>query len=111
MADTIVPHLAWPLQILPDGTFATVEQDTFDDVRQCIRVLLNTLRGIRPLAPEVGVDDIAFSGVDAHDLEQALMDAESRAVVTVTILPPDGHGEQVITVDVQLAAESNQELP
>jgi phage baseplate assembly protein W len=111
MADIIVPHLAWPLRILPDGTFATVEQDTLDDVRQCIRVLLHTPRGARPLAPEVGVDDLAFSGVDAPDLEQALMAAEPRAVVTVTTLPPDGRGEQVITVDVSLAADSNQELP
>lgn len=101
---TDIPHLAYPLRLAPDGTFAVVEQDGIDDVRQCVHVLLRTPLGARPLAPQIGVEDPTFtSGVDPDELQQTLEEQEDRATVTVTTTPVDPTGEQQITVEVALA--------
>jgi phage baseplate assembly protein W len=104
-----IPHLAFPLR-LDGGSFAVVEQDTVEDVRQCVHVLLRTPLGIRPLAPEVGVDDPTFTeGVDGDALAAQLEEQEPRAVVTVTTSPIDERGEQVLEVRVALAGEADDE--
>jgi phage baseplate assembly protein W len=100
-----VPHLAWPLRLTADGTFLTVEQDSLDDVRQCVAVLLNTPRGVRPLAPDVGIEDPTFAGADPDGLQQTLEEQEPRATLTVTAGPPDATGEQTVQIIVDLASE------
>jgi phage baseplate assembly protein W len=100
MAD--VPHLQWPLRI-HDGRLQVVEQDTIEDVRQCVHALLVTPRGARPLAPELGIDDPTFIGVDPERLAADLQDAEPRAIVTVELAGPDQHGQQQVPVHVELA--------
>jgi phage baseplate assembly protein W len=104
-----IPHLAFPLR-LEGGTFGVVEQDTIEDVRQSIFVLLHTPLGIRPLAPGIGVEDPTFeAGVDEHALSAVLEEQEPRAAVTVTSAPVDGTGELVLEVNVALAGEGNDE--
>jgi phage baseplate assembly protein W len=106
MAD--VPHLAWPLRM--DGTsLADVEQDTIDDVRQCVNVLLHTPPGARPLAPDVGIEDLAFAGVDGEVLAAQLEDQEDRATVRIVVAPTDETGEQVAELHVSLAGEDETE--
>lgn len=103
MAYPEVPHLKWPLE-LAGGMLLAVEQDTIDDVEQCVHVLRTTPLGSRPLAPEVGATDPTFVGADAADLEARLTDpefGEPRADVTVTV---EGDGpEQTVSVQVALA--------
>jgi hypothetical protein len=111
MAERVkIPHIAWPLRLTDDGTLAVVEQDTIEDVRQCVRVLRRTPLGARPLAPLVGVPDPTFSaGVDPEDLEERLEDedtGEPRAEVTVTATPIE-NGRQRIRIAVQLAADAD----
>jgi phage baseplate assembly protein W len=103
-----VPHLAFPLRLAEDGGFAVVEQDTLEDVRQCVHVVLVTPRGSRPLAPNVGIEDPAFmAGVDAAELQAALEgdDGEPRARVTIEADPVSAGGEQSVSVRVDLADE------
>lgn len=100
-----IPHLAWPLELLPNGALATVEQDTIEDIEQCVHVLLKMPAGSRPLAPLVGrVDDETFIGTDADELETRLTDpdvGEPRAVVSVTV---DGKApDQTVSVEIALA--------
>lgn len=113
MADDItVPHLAFPLRQAADGGLAVVEQDTIDDVRQCVHVLLRTPIGARPLAPAVGVDDPTFSsGVDGDELAARLEDQEPRATVSVSASVVDDTGGQEIEIDVALAGETDDEEP
>lgn len=100
-----VPHLAFPLRIT-SGTFAAVEQDTIEDVRQCVHVLLSTPIGARPLAPEIGVEDPTFTeGIDPELMQAMLEEQEDRAAITVAVALVSGTGEQHITVDVQLAED------
>lgn len=99
-----VPHLAWPLRLGQDGHLAVVEQDTRQDVVQCVRVLLNTPVGYRLLSPEVGVDDPTFSiGIDAAAVEQTLRRDEPRADVAVSADEVDERGHQIVRVQVELA--------
>lgn len=103
MADYEAPHLQWPLRLEPDGSLAAVEQDTLEDVEQCVHVLLRTERGSRPLAPAVGVEDPTFDNViDPGRLSALLEEQEDRARVTVTVDGPDETGEVTVRVSVAL---------
>jgi phage baseplate assembly protein W len=104
--DTTLRHLAFPLRARADGSFEQVEQDTYEDVRQCVYMVLRTPLQSRPLAPHVGVDDPTFSmGVDAPELEAQLQELEPRAVVKVTAGDVESGGEQQVEVRVALAAD------
>jgi phage baseplate assembly protein W len=106
-----VPHLKFPLRLV-NGALATVEQDSLDEVRQCVFRLVRTPRGARPLAPEVGVDDPSFTaGVDPDVLASQLMDDENgepRAQVTATATGPDGDGRQKVRLAVALAQNADE---
>lgn len=105
-----VPHLAYPLR-LSAGRLEVVEQDTVEDVRQCVYVLLRTPRGARPLAPDVGIDDPTFTGgVDAPELAAELERQEERAEIEISTGGPDFAGREQVTVRVGLAGSSNQEV-
>lgn len=105
-----IPHLAFPLRLTDSGSFAVVEQDTIDDVRQCVHVLLRTPLGVRPLAPEIGVEDPTFeTGIDGDVLAATLEEQEPRASVTVVAAPVDPSGEQQLEVRVALAGELDDE--
>lgn len=108
MARTVdIPHLLFPLRLTEAGTLAVLEQDTIEDVRQCVTVLLRTPLQARPLAPEVGVPELLFGAqIDALLLAAALEDPQTgdpRARVTVTSSPPDEAGNQALVVRVALA--------
>ena len=87
-----------------------MEQDSLADVQQCVLVLLHTPLGIRPLAPQVGVEDPTFVGVNADDLTDRLSTDEPRGAITVNVAPPKGFGEeQDVTINVELLADSEDQ--
>lgn len=79
-----VPHFAFPLKLSKGGSFAVVEQDSEDDVAQCVQVLLSTPVGSRVELPEYGVDAFEFTTrVDRAAIASAIEDWEPRADVTL----------------------------
>lgn len=57
-----------------------VEQDTTDEVAQCVEVLMLTVEGERIELPEYGVPDLAFStGIPMTELETRIEEWEPRA--------------------------------
>lgn len=48
-------RLAWPVTVTNDGQLATVEQDSDQDITQCLRALLRTRIGDRPDLPDMGL--------------------------------------------------------
>ena len=104
MAD--VPHLAFPVRV--DGsTFATVEQDSFDDVAGCVELVLRTPRGSRIDAPEFGLPDLTFNEgrVDPALVTGALDRWEDRVGQVLTLDPAstiDSTDALVAHVRVQL---------
>lgn len=96
------PHFRWPLR-LAGGSFQMVEQDTLDDVVQCVHVLLRTPFGWRPLAPEVGLHDPLWRDRFALDqLAAGLAEWEPRADIAFAASQPTPEGEQTVTVNVEL---------
>lgn len=104
MAAPTIPHLKFPLELDPDGTFAVVEQDLIDDVRQCVFIAKRTQLGSRPASPTSGVEDPTFTTVDPEVLQATLEAQEPRASVTVTVVDLE-NGEVDVDIDVALAAE------
>jgi phage baseplate assembly protein W len=98
-----VPHFAWPFR-LANGHLVTVEQDTLDDVIQCVRAYMTTPKGARPLSPDFGLIDPTFGpGVEPAALEAELEAAEPRASIEVEAYGPDQGGQQQVNVKVDLA--------
>lgn len=89
-----VPHLAIPFLIGADGSALTVEQDSTDEVVQCVAVLVGTRPGTRPMVPAYGLTDPTFVGVQTGELTRAVARFEPRASVSVAVTP--GGTEQVV---------------
>jgi len=70
---------------MPTGV-AVVEQDTLEDVANCVVAIMVTVKGSRDLAPEFGVPDLIFTNqpIGVHDLlissqePRAELDVEER---------------------------------
>lgn len=100
-----VPHLKFPLAIAADGSFDGVEQDSLDDVRQCVYLIARTPLGSRPASPGSGVNDPTFTTVNGDLLEATIEDQEPRALVDVTVVD-DGNGNTTVNIAVALASEA-----
>jgi hypothetical protein len=77
-------------------------------------VLLATAPGVRPLAPDVGIDDPTFTDVDPDLLAATIEAQEDRAAITVTVAPIDETGERELQVQVALTEDddpSQEEQP
>jgi phage baseplate assembly protein W len=81
-AAVTTPHFAWPFRLGQGHAFAVVEQDTVEDIEQCVVVLVSTELGSREELPEYGISDPTFtSGVDTTEILAAVDDWEDRAVI------------------------------
>ena len=72
-----------PFQVL--GTsIALIEQDTIEEIAQCVYTVLATELGSRDEEPEFGVTDQAHRklGADFNEIEQAIDEWEPRAIVS-----------------------------
>jgi phage baseplate assembly protein W len=83
------PHFDFPMR-LAGKSIATVEQDSYTDVVNCIHAIVRTPSGYRDEAPEFGVPDVTFAmvpaGIDNHlpVIEEAIASQEPRASVVIT---------------------------
>lgn len=95
------PHLALPLRVTGAGSFATVAEDSTDELVQNLRVALLTRRGDRLATPALGTDDptLRRPGAVAAALEQAL-ELEPRADLELVEQVLDELGEERTTVTV-----------
>ncbi|MEH3055488.1 MAG: hypothetical protein PGN13_16040 [Patulibacter minatonensis] len=76
-------RLAWPLRLADDGRLATVEQDSPEDVQQCVAAILRHRIGDRFDAPGLGVPDPTFAEhVDIAGMVPVVSRHEPRAPVT-----------------------------
>lgn len=98
---TEIPHFKFPLQLTGDGTRAqVVEQDSDDEILDCIEVLLATTQGERIEIPNYGIRDQAFrqNGADTAHILAQIRKYEERANIN---LAPDVIRELVQRVGVE----------
>ncbi len=103
----MVPHLRLPLQLAPDGTFVTLEQDSVEEVGQCVEVLLNTELGTRIENPAYG----CYRGDFETDPETAQMLDEVRVweprAETSFTATPDSFDQTVRHIAVKVGLITN----
>ena len=99
-----IPHLALPFDFGSDGTANVIQQDSLDEVTQCVVVLLSTNVGSRTEMPTYGIADPAFTTViNTAAISQAIATWEPRAQVQVSA----GSGPTApVTVDISVAGQS-----
>jgi phage baseplate assembly protein W len=103
---TSVPKLALPLALNAAGAFNTLQQDTPEEVAQCVRVLAMTRPGDRIMVPALGLPDPTFSPIDPATFIQACAQYEPRAIVRATPVQ-NADGSTSLDVSVAVAIESS----
>lgn len=82
--------LSFPFRLASDGTVATVLDGSDDANAEALAVLVQTIRGERPLAPDFGVTDPAWAELTAGEVN-AQLDRFGPAIrVTDVTADPDG---------------------
>jgi phage baseplate assembly protein W len=78
----------WSMQ-LASGSLATVEQDSDEDVVQCLKAILMHRPGDRPDIPEMGIHDPTFGEqpLDLSAMHEVLRRHEPRVDVLVQQQP------------------------
>lgn len=92
--------LSHPFRIMPNGSAATVEQDSDAGQTEQVAVLIMTNRGERSLAVDYGIPDPVFSrhGIEPTELAAAL--ARWGPPVTLDRVSVEPHGDRVLAVRV-----------
>jgi phage baseplate assembly protein W len=80
------PHLKVPFKWGANGHAEVVEQNSPEDVIQCVYAILNTPRGFRLEIPDFGVRKgvLEENGPNLTQLEAALLEWEPRASYSLT---------------------------
>jgi phage baseplate assembly protein W len=107
-----IPHLAVPFQVI-NGRWVTVEQDTDDEVAQCVRNICAFERGFRIEDPSFGINDPTFTTmpIDTDDIETALNEYEDRAQVEIfQEFLPDGQVNIRLEVTIPTSEDSTADI-
>jgi phage baseplate assembly protein W len=105
-----IPHLMVPFQVI-NGQFVTVEQDTDDEVAQCVQNICAFERGYRVEDPDFGIRDPTFTimPIDTEDISRALSTYEDRPVVDIfQEFLPDGTVHVRLEVRIPTSEDSSQ---
>jgi phage baseplate assembly protein W len=77
-----IPQLRFPFAV-SNGKVATTEQDSIEDIKQCVLACLSTPKGSREADPEYGIDAGLFGkqirDVDLTAILAAVEEAEPRS--------------------------------
>jgi phage baseplate assembly protein W len=106
-----IPHLSIPLRIT-NSRWEVVEQDTEEEVAQCVRNVCAFERGYRIEDPDFGINDPSFQimPIDTNDIAQALDEYEERAAVEIfQEITPDGQVTVRLEVRVPISEETTGE--
>lgn len=75
------PHFSLPFRLTPSGGPVVVDQDTDDEIEDCIEVFLSTVIGTRIDEPSYGRPILEFTegGIDLVHLQNLIEAWEDRA--------------------------------
>lgn len=84
MSSVMVPHFLFPFQ-LNGNAFAVIEQDTSQEIQQCVEILLLTPIDSRLVLPDYGTPETLFTQqpVNVPAILAKLNNWEPRAAVTL----------------------------
>src|SRR5438105_3132804 len=84
-----VPHFDLPFRWASNGHAAEAEQDSLEDVTNCVQAILSTTIGQRMEAPGLGVVDPTFQKqpINLAEIADALAEQEARATALLEQAP------------------------
>jgi phage baseplate assembly protein W len=99
-----VPHIGLPIR-LAGVTYATVQQDTDDEVTATVTAIASFPIGWREEAPEFGVTPMEFQGqpLDTTDLEQACETWEPRARIRIVDRSPGSSDPTAARLQIEVS--------
>lgn len=102
-------HFKIPFQLV-GSSFATVAQDSEEEIVQSVAVIVGTVSGERPMVPEFGLrDDPAFGlphrQPSVEDIEIAVARWDERADISVEIDEPTSDGVVPVSLRVSKREE------
>lgn len=105
------PHLALPLRIV-GAAYATVQQDTVDELTTTVAVVCAFPLGSRIERPKFGISqpELEDEPLDLADIRRAVAAYEPRAEVQVSERPGVTPLETRVQVQVRMARSQEQEL-
>lgn len=77
--------ISFPFRLNTDGTVATVGHGTDAEVDEAIATLVLTKIGERPMSPEYGIPDPAFTGLFIGDVQVGLDDYGPAGVLVTSV--------------------------
>jgi len=82
------PHFDLPFRIAAHAV-ATVEQDSSEDIANCVECIIRTPNGFREDSPDFGLNDVVFSPIpmDTDALVAQIKAQEPRATVVIKEQP------------------------
>ena len=85
----LVPHFDLPFRFDATGHAAVVDQDTLEDVSNCVQAVLRTTVGQRQEMPTFGITDptLQTQPILQGDIIAAVLDQEPRAVLVIDQSP------------------------
>jgi phage baseplate assembly protein W len=80
------PHFAFPFRFTVSNKADVIEQDSPEEVNQCVEIILRYPRGYRVDLPEFGIRDQSFlqNGPDLNEIHSAIARWEPRASVDLS---------------------------
>ncbi len=95
-----IPHFSLPVRYDSAGRIVTVEQDSIDDVTNCVNAAVRTERGTRAWVPEFGITDPTFemTPVDIKTMQDEISSSEPRAILNLNqnIETSDGLATRIV---------------
>jgi phage baseplate assembly protein W len=102
MAD--LPHIRFPIALDGIGRFQVVEQDSLEDIEQCVTAILRTPLGFSDAVPDLGLTYQPFyeGGADVTEIQEQLAAHEPRVDALVDE-DPDRLNDALAVVNVRLS--------
>ena len=95
-----IPHFSVPLTLLSNGQFAVNDQDSIDDLAQCVAACLATPVGSRMEVPDYGTDRAEFVGPNPASIVAAVKEWDPRVDLDVTVVPGLGAAGGLTSITV-----------
>lgn len=85
----LYPHFDIPFRFTSSGSAAMAEQNTFEDIANCVEVIVRTPFGFRDDAPDFGFPDLTLleQPIVTRDLVELVQSQEPRATVLISERP------------------------
>lgn len=95
----MIPHLSLPLRV-QNGQFSVVEQDSDEEIIQCIGVICKTPQGARIEVPDFGVPQELFTMTGTNGITSAELKRQEQRVDTILNKSADEVDELLRNIEI-----------